>query len=78
MPTLSTNAPSRDDRHMGLMSRPLSLSVREGAGDLRFFLVHVRDPQFYALPATARAANGNVVVMGFRRSGPPFSTWARR
>src|SRR5574337_1006709 len=29
------------------------------------FLVHVRDPQFYALPAATRAANGNIRVMGF-------------
>ncbi|MFZ3013129.1 MAG: radical SAM protein, partial [Nitrospira sp.] len=27
--------------------------------------MHVRDPQFYALPAKTRAANGNVRVMGF-------------
>jgi radical SAM superfamily enzyme YgiQ (UPF0313 family) len=32
---------------------------------LRIFLIHVRDPQFYAVPATKRAANGNVRVMGF-------------
>ena len=29
------------------------------------FLIHVRDPQFYALPAKTRANNGNVRVMGF-------------
>src|SRR5437867_7196406 len=29
------------------------------------FLIHVRDPQFYALPATKRAANGNIRIMGF-------------
>jgi len=29
------------------------------------FLVHVRDPQFYALPAKARAKNGNIRIMGF-------------
>jgi radical SAM superfamily enzyme YgiQ (UPF0313 family) len=29
------------------------------------FLIHVRDPQFYALPATARAKNGNIRIMGF-------------
>src|SRR5258708_7959384 len=29
------------------------------------FLVHVRDPQFYALPAKTRARNGNVRIMGF-------------
>ena len=32
---------------------------------MRIFLIHVRDPQFYAVPATKRAANGNVRVMGF-------------
>ena len=29
------------------------------------FLIHVRDPQFYALPARTRAKNGNIRVMGF-------------
>src|SRR5438270_10391766 len=29
------------------------------------FLIHVRDPQFYALPAATRAKNGNVRIMGF-------------
>src|SRR5438445_520795 len=29
------------------------------------FLIHVRDPQFYALPAKTRATNGNIRVMGF-------------
>src|SRR4029453_16863477 len=32
---------------------------------MRVILVHVRDPQFYALPAATRAANGNIRVMGF-------------
>ena len=32
---------------------------------MRIFLIHVRDPQFYALPAAKRAANGNIRVMGF-------------
>jgi len=32
---------------------------------VRVFLIHVRDPQFYALPAATRAANGNIRVMGF-------------
>lgn len=34
-------------------------------GRARIFLIHIRDPQFYALPAATRAANGNVRVMGF-------------
>lgn len=29
------------------------------------FLVHIRDPQFYALPAETRAKNGHIRVMGF-------------
>jgi radical SAM superfamily enzyme YgiQ (UPF0313 family) len=32
---------------------------------VRVFLIHVRDPQFYALPAKTRAKNGNIRVMGF-------------
>ena len=29
------------------------------------FLIHIRDPQFYALPTAKRAKNGNIRVMGF-------------
>ena len=29
------------------------------------FLIHIRDPQFFALPAKTRANNGNIRVMGF-------------
>ena len=32
---------------------------------MRVFLVHIRDPQFYAIPATERAKNGRIRVMGF-------------
>jgi anaerobic magnesium-protoporphyrin IX monomethyl ester cyclase len=32
---------------------------------MRVFLIHIRDPQFYALPAATRANNGNIRVMGF-------------
>jgi radical SAM superfamily enzyme YgiQ (UPF0313 family) len=32
---------------------------------VRVFLIHVRDPQFYAFPAATRASNGHVRVMGF-------------
>jgi anaerobic magnesium-protoporphyrin IX monomethyl ester cyclase len=32
---------------------------------VRIFLIHIRDPQFYALPAATRAKNGNIRVMGF-------------
>jgi anaerobic magnesium-protoporphyrin IX monomethyl ester cyclase len=36
------------------------------------FLIHVRDPQFYALPAATRAKNGHIRVMGF----PPIGIMA--
>lgn len=36
------------------------------------FLIHVRDPQFYALPARTRAKNGHIRVMGF----PPIGIMA--
>src|SRR6266436_2768463 len=29
------------------------------------FLIHIRDPQFYALPAKTRARNGHIRIMGF-------------
>jgi radical SAM superfamily enzyme YgiQ (UPF0313 family) len=32
---------------------------------MRVFLVHVRDPQFYAIPATQRGKNGRIQIMGF-------------
>jgi anaerobic magnesium-protoporphyrin IX monomethyl ester cyclase len=32
---------------------------------MRVFLVHVRDPQFYAIPSKRRAKNGRLQVMGF-------------
>jgi radical SAM superfamily enzyme YgiQ (UPF0313 family) len=31
----------------------------------RVFLVHIRDPQFYAIPGAKRAKNGRLQVMGF-------------
>src|SRR3989440_12254249 len=34
-------------------------------GIMLVFLIHVRDPQFYALPARTRARNGKIRVMGF-------------
>jgi anaerobic magnesium-protoporphyrin IX monomethyl ester cyclase len=39
--------------------------VRKSELAVLIFLVHVRDPQFYALPAASRAKNGNIRVMGF-------------
>lgn len=36
------------------------------------FLVNVRDPQFYAVPAAARANNGNIRIVGF----PPIGIMA--
>lgn len=32
---------------------------------MKVFLVHVRDPQFYAIPSKRRAKNGRVQIMGF-------------
>jgi len=32
---------------------------------MKVFLVHVRDPQFYAIPSKTRGKNGRVQVMGF-------------
>src|SRR5262245_13313550 len=32
---------------------------------MRVFLVHVRDPQFFAIPSKTRAKNGRIRVMGF-------------
>src|SRR5678810_515654 len=32
---------------------------------MKVFLVHVRDPQFYAIPSKRRGKNGRVQVMGF-------------
>ena len=32
---------------------------------MRVFLVHVRDPQFYAIPGVKRAKNGRIQIMGF-------------
>src|SRR5688572_21917282 len=32
---------------------------------MKVFLVHVRDPQFYAIPSKRRGKNGRIQVMGF-------------
>ena len=32
---------------------------------MRVILVHVRDPQFYAIPSHTRTKNGRLRVMGF-------------
>jgi anaerobic magnesium-protoporphyrin IX monomethyl ester cyclase len=32
---------------------------------MKVFLVHVRDPQFYAIPARQRGKNGRIQIMGF-------------
>ena len=32
---------------------------------MKVFLVHVRDPQFYAIPSKRRGKNGRVQIMGF-------------
>ncbi len=41
------------------------IGIRKLRANMLIFLVHIRDPQFYALPATTRAKNGNIRVMGF-------------
>jgi radical SAM superfamily enzyme YgiQ (UPF0313 family) len=43
----------------------LAWSPTIGGRAVLIFLIHVRDPQFYALPAASRAKNGNLRVMGF-------------
>jgi radical SAM superfamily enzyme YgiQ (UPF0313 family) len=40
-------------------------SLQQAQNKMRVFLIHIRDPQFYALPATTRAKNGRIRVMGF-------------
>ena len=46
-----------------------SREPRRGTGPTaapkRVFLVHIRDPQFYAIPGARRGANGRLQVMGF-------------
>ncbi|HEY2513450.1 MAG TPA: cobalamin B12-binding domain-containing protein, partial [Polyangiaceae bacterium] len=32
---------------------------------MKVFLVHIRDPQFYAIPGNVRGKNGRLQVMGF-------------
>src|SRR5438067_2039129 len=49
---------------MPIASR-LPLAVNPSEMPMMVFLIHVRDPQFYALPATTRAKNGNIRIMGF-------------
>jgi len=39
---------------------------------MRVFLVHIRDPQFYAIPTATRAPNGRFRIMGF----PPIGVMA--
>jgi anaerobic magnesium-protoporphyrin IX monomethyl ester cyclase len=49
------------------MEYPAHLAQRNLNPEIKMliFLVHVRDPQFYALPAKTRAKNGNIRIMGF-------------
>jgi radical SAM superfamily enzyme YgiQ (UPF0313 family) len=48
-----------------MQSRFLHRSANAKKQTMLIFLIHVRDPQFYALPAKTRARNGNIRVMGF-------------
>src|SRR3954466_5333436 len=47
------------------MQNRTQLSAINPEVNMLIFLVHVRDPQFYALPAKTRAKNGNIRIMGF-------------
>jgi anaerobic magnesium-protoporphyrin IX monomethyl ester cyclase len=47
------------------MEKPAQLPKSNPEIIMLIFLIHVRDPQFYALPAKARAKNGNIRIMGF-------------
>src|SRR5256885_13959730 len=50
----------------GRAKRPPSLvAVERLQITMTVFLIHVRDPQFYALPSRTRARNGKIRVMGF-------------
>jgi radical SAM superfamily enzyme YgiQ (UPF0313 family) len=50
---------------VSLLIRSCRLSRLRIEPPIRIFLIHIRDPQFYALPAKTRAKNGNIRVMGF-------------
>src|SRR5882672_1574182 len=47
------------------MGKPAQLPKSNPEIIMLIFLIHVRDPQFYALPAKTRAKNGNIRIMGF-------------
>ena len=77
-------SPLRPQRHLrgpqaGLIPTRKSLAggrdrVNSFPRPMRVFFVHIRDPQFYALPAATRARNGNIRVMGF----PPIGIMRSR
>ncbi len=50
------------DREQDIANR---LSAPPSARARKVFLVHVRDPQFYAIPGKVRSKNGRLQVMGF-------------
>ena len=39
--------------------------VKSVHGAMKVLLIHVRDPQFYAIPSKKRGKNGRIQVMGF-------------
>jgi anaerobic magnesium-protoporphyrin IX monomethyl ester cyclase len=71
--------PALSRSHLHLWPLPLRPDTQSGAAQeesrkdrgkgrvkaMRVLLIHIRDPQFYALPAATRARNGNIRVMGF-------------
>jgi radical SAM superfamily enzyme YgiQ (UPF0313 family) len=44
---------------------PIAKAAAPASGGKRVVLVHVRDPQFYAIPGKVRGRNGRLQVMGF-------------
>src|SRR5712691_7470943 len=61
----TTQAPPNACRSLRAKESPILVAVERQEVAMMVFLIHVRDPQFYALPAKTRARNGNIRVMGF-------------
>src|SRR4030095_16561300 len=62
-------------RPFGPQSGPLRVCARDNTTgvdrvipfgrSMKVYLVHIRDPQFYAIPGNVRGENGRLQVMGF-------------
>src|SRR5947209_8057741 len=61
----TTQAPPNGCRSWRAKESPIPVPVERQEVAMMVFLIHVRDPQFYALPAKTRARNGNIRIMGF-------------